>query len=77
MPYLATVLIILLGMSSKFVVELSSELSTNVLLDTDAGIDLGGSQIVADQIVDMRPETSIGGYTRPDLDLPDVFAQGR
>lgn len=75
MPYLATVLIIVLAMSSKFIVELSSELSTNVLTDTDAGVESGGSQIVADQIVDMRPETSIGGGAPSDL--PGLLAQDR
>jgi hypothetical protein len=75
MTYLATVLIIVLGMSSKFIVELSSELSTNVLMDTDAGVDSGGTQIIADQIVDMRPETSIGGGPQPDI--PHLLAQDR
>jgi hypothetical protein len=75
MAYLVPVLIILFSMSTKFIVELSSELSTNILVDTDAGIDSGGTQVIADQIVDMRPETSSAGGRRSDL--PDLLVQDR
>jgi hypothetical protein len=75
MSYLVPVLVILMGMASRYIVELSSELSTSVFLDTEAGIESAGTQITADPIVDMRPETAILGAASPGL--PDLLRGGR
>jgi hypothetical protein len=70
MPYLTAVLVIVLGMASKYAVELSSELSSTVFLDADTGITAAGSGVTPDKIVDMRPEAALDAAP---LNLPDLI----
>jgi hypothetical protein len=73
MAYLTAALVIIFGMASKYVVEMSSELSSTVFLDAESGIESAGSGVTADPIVDMRPEAAIV-ITTPD-NLPDLLGR--
>jgi hypothetical protein len=70
MNYVVTGIIILLGMGARYVVDMSSELSSQVFLDSEPGIESAGSQVTSDKIVDMRPETAIADAPP---DLPDLL----
>jgi hypothetical protein len=70
MGYLVPVVIIALGLVSQYLIEVSAELSTATLLDAEPGVDMTAPSIVADRIVDMRPETSLNAGAEPDL--PDL-----
>jgi hypothetical protein len=74
MTYLTAALVIIFGMASKYVVEMSSELSSTVFLDADAGVGTAGSGVTADKIVDMRPEAAI---SITPSDLPDFLGRIR
>src|SRR5689334_11934663 len=58
MTYFTAALVIIFGMASKYVVEMSSELSSSIFLDAEAGIETAGT-VTAEQIIDMRPEAAI------------------
>jgi hypothetical protein len=70
MPYLTAVLVIVLGMASKYAVEMSSELSSTIFLDADTGVGAAGSGVTSDKIVDMRPEAALDAAP---LNLPDLI----
>jgi hypothetical protein len=70
MGYLVSVIILAMGLASQYFVETAAELSAQTLLDPDAGVDMTAPSIVADRIVDMRPETSLNPGAEPDL--PDL-----
>ena len=70
MPYLTAVLVIVLGMASKYAVEMSSELSSTIFLDADTGVETAGSGVTPDKIVDMRPEAAVDASP---LNLPDLI----
>ena len=70
MGYLVPFIIIVFGMAAEYVIEISADVSTEVILDGETGIEPVSTPIVADRIVDMRPETSIA--TRQP-DLPDLL----
>lgn len=59
MPYLVPVAVILIGLVAETIVEVSAELSTGVLIDADAGVDVGTVPVVSNGIVDMTPETAL------------------
>lgn len=59
MPYLIPIAIMLFGLVAETVIEVSAELSTEVLMDGDAGIDTMHVAVAANRIVDMRPETAL------------------
>ena len=70
MAYLVPVVIIALGLVSQFLVELSSEVTNSIITEPEVGVDVASPRIVADRIVDMRPETSLNPGAEPDL--PDL-----
>jgi len=70
MAYLVPVVIIALGLVSQFLVELSSEVTNSIITEPEVGVDVTGPRIVADRIVDMRPETSLNPGA--ETDLPDL-----
>lgn len=70
MGYLVPVVVIALGLVSQYLIEISAELSTDSLLDADPGIEITAPGIVADRVVDMRPEASLN--PRAERDLPDL-----
>ena len=70
MAYLVPVVIIALGLVSQFLVELSSEVTNSIITEPEVGVDFTSPRIVADRIVDMRPETSLNPGAEPDL--PDL-----
>jgi hypothetical protein len=70
MNFVATGLILLLGLGARYVVDMSSELSSQIFLDSEPGIESAGSLVTSDQIVDMRPETAVAS-TAPNL--PDLL----
>lgn len=71
MNYVVTGIIILLGLGARYVVDMSSELSSPIFLDSEPGIESAGSMLTADQIVDMRPETALADSAAPNpADLP-------
>lgn len=59
MGYLVTVAVIALGLAAEFLVEVSAEVSTDVLIDADAGVEGFGTAIVSSRIVDTRPEAAL------------------
>lgn len=65
MGYLVTVAVIAFGFAANLLVEVSAELSTDVLIDTDAGIASYGTSVVPDRIIDMRPETALAAVAEP------------
>jgi hypothetical protein len=71
MNYFVTGIIILLGLGARYVVDMSSELSSPIFLDSEPGIETAGSMLTADQIVDMRPETAIADS--PTANGPDAL----
>jgi len=74
MAYLIPIVIVVFGIGTKFLVEVSSELTHSVLFDADKGIEVAGTRITAEGIVDMRPEISLGSDARSD---PDQFGRVR
>ena len=70
MAYLVPIVVIALGLVTQYLVEVSAELSTAALMETEAGVDFTAPRIVADRIVDMRPETSLNAGAEPNL--PDL-----
>jgi hypothetical protein len=70
MGYLVPVVIIALGLVSQYLIEVSAELSTATILDAETGVDVTAPSIVADRVVDMRPETSLNPGA--ETDLPDL-----
>jgi hypothetical protein len=70
MAYLVPVIIIGLGLVSQFLVELSSEVTNAVITEPEVGVDVTAPHIVADRVVDMRPETSLNPGA--ETDLPDL-----
>lgn len=65
MGYLVTIAVIGFGLAANLLVEISAELSTDLLIDTNAGIVSAGTFIVPDRIIDMRPETALSEFPRP------------
>ncbi|QFR32697.1 hypothetical protein [Ancylobacter sp. TS-1] len=61
MLYLVPVAVIVLGLAADLLVEISAELSSEVLMEADAGVTSHGARIIGGNIVDMRPETSLPG----------------
>jgi hypothetical protein len=59
MNFVVTGIILLLGLGARYVVDMSSELSSPIFLDSEPGIETSGSLVTADHIVDMRPEIAI------------------
>jgi hypothetical protein len=72
MNFVTTGVIVLLGLGARYVVDMSSELSASIFLDSEPGIESAGSMLTADQIVDMRPEIAIAASTT--MNLPDLLA---
>lgn len=70
MGYLVPVVIIALGLVSQYLIEVSAELSTASILESETGVDVIAPSIVADRVVDMRPETSLNPGA--ETDLPDL-----
>jgi hypothetical protein len=70
MGYLVPVVIVVLGLASQYLLEISAELSAQVVLDAETGVDVTAPSIVADRVVDMRPETSLNPGA--EIDLPDL-----
>ncbi|ADH89499.1 hypothetical protein Snov_2203 [Ancylobacter novellus DSM 506] len=64
MLYIVPIAVVLLGFAADVLVEISAELSSDVLVEADAGVSSHGSRIVGGNIVDMRPETSLSGTVR-------------
>jgi hypothetical protein len=72
MNFVTTGLIILLGLGARYAVDLSSELSAAIFLDSEPGVETSGSMITSDQIVDMRPETAVADAAISNL--PDLLS---
>lgn len=64
MFYLVPVAVIVLGLAADLLVEISAELSSEMLLEADAGVSAQGARIVGGNIIDMRPEASLPGATK-------------
>ena len=72
MNYVVTGIIVVLGLAARYAVDLSSELSAAVFLDSEPGVETAGSPVTSDQIVDMRPETALRDSAT--LNLPDLLS---
>ncbi len=59
MFYLVPVAIIVFGLAADLLVEISAELSSEMMLEADAGVSSHGARLVGGNIVDMRPEASL------------------
>ena len=75
MNFVTTGLILLLGLGARYIVDVSSELSAGIFLDSEPGVETAGSMVSADPIVDMRPETAIESAVGPEP--PDLLSQVR
>lgn len=67
MGYFVTVVVIALGFAADLLIEISAEVSTEVLIDADAGVEGYGTVVVSDRIIDTRPETALA--TNPHIGL--------
>lgn len=59
MAYLLPVIAVVLGFGMNTVIEIAAELSSDTLNDSDAGVAVYESSMIAGDLVDMRPETSL------------------
>lgn len=59
MVYLVPIVVIVFGLTANLLVEVSAELSSQMLLEGDAGVTSQGIRMVGGKIVDMRPEASL------------------
>jgi hypothetical protein len=60
MAYLLPVIIMIFGLAADAIVEVAAEISSDSLLDADAGVDAPVTvPVVMDGLIDMRPEASI------------------
>ena len=60
MAYLLPVIVIIFGLAADAIVEVAAEISSDSLLDPDAGVDVPLTvPVVMDGLIDMRPEASI------------------
>jgi hypothetical protein len=57
--YLVPVFIMLMGLTAETIIEISAELSTATLIESDPGVPLAGVAMLSDGIVDMRPESAL------------------
>lgn len=71
MNFVVTGIIVVLGLAARYAVDMSSELSAGIFLDSEPGVETAGSMITSDQVVDMRPETAIAHSASPNL--PDLL----
>lgn len=67
MGYFVTVVVIALGLAADLIIEISAEVSTDVLIEAEAGVEGYGTVVVSDRIIDTRPETALA--TNPRLGL--------
>ena len=67
MGFLVTIIVVVLGFASQVLIETSSELSTDVLLDADAGVDLIAPRITTGEIIDVSPASSVSAPAEPGL----------
>ena len=65
MGYLVTVAVIVFGLAADLLLEVSAEVSTDVLIDGEAGVETYGTVIVSDHIIDMHPKTALAA--NPDI----------
>jgi len=61
MFYFVPVVIIALGLAADLLVEISAELSSEILMEADAGVSAHGARLVGGRVIDMRPEASLPG----------------
>jgi len=61
MFYLVPVAVIVLGLAADLLVEISAELSSEMMLEADAGVSPHGARLIGGNMVDMRPEASLSG----------------
>ncbi|HEY9213123.1 MAG TPA: hypothetical protein VIQ29_09730 [Ancylobacter sp.] len=61
MFYFVPVVIIALGLAADLLVEISAELSSEMLLEADAGVSSNGARLIGGRVIDMRPEASLPG----------------
>lgn len=59
MIYLVPVVVVVFGLAANLLVEVSAELSSQMLLEGDAGVSSQGIRLVGGKIIDMRPEASL------------------
>src|SRR5262249_34823332 len=71
MNFVVTGIIVVLGLPARYAVDMSSELSAPIFLDSEPGVETAGSMVTSDQIVDMRPETAIADSATSNL--PDLL----
>jgi hypothetical protein len=67
MGYVVTIVIVVLGFASQVLIETSAELSTEVLLETDAGVDLIAPRITTGEMIDVSPASSVDAPAEPRL----------
>jgi hypothetical protein len=81
MGILVPAIVVIISLGSRYLIELSTELTSGVMLDTDAGVISTGGHITASRIIDMRPEASIVGLdvvpVAVPAALPEVPAAGQ
>jgi len=61
MFYFVPVVIIVLGLAADLLVEISAELSSEMLIEADAGVSPHGARLIGGRVIDMRPEASLPG----------------
>ncbi|MEP9378628.1 hypothetical protein ABLE91_18070 [Aquabacter sp. CN5-332] len=61
MVYLIPVFVVIFGLAADLLVQITANISSEVLLEIDPGVKSSGGRITADYIVDMRPEASLSG----------------
>ena len=62
MLYFVPVVIVVLGLAADLLVEISAELSSEILMEADAGVATNGARLVGGRVIDMRPEASLPGH---------------
>lgn len=65
MLYFVPVVIVVLGLAADLLVEISAELSSEILMEADAGVSANGARLVGGRVIDMRPEASLPGHFTP------------
>jgi hypothetical protein len=72
MFYLVPVVIIVLGLAADLLVEISAELSSEMLIEADAGVSASGARLIGGRVIDMRPEASLPSTFKAHVTAPLV-----
>ena len=61
MFYFIPVVVVVMGLAAELLLEISAELSSEMLLEPDAGISTNDARLIGGRVIDMRPEASLPG----------------